>query len=142
MAAVIQTRAQMARGTFSDTLLRNAAGNFMKAIELNGSDPAAYLALAEYNSVLAECALARKEFPQDEIGKGLKNVEHAIRIRGNWGEAFAIRAVLYLQAARAATEESTRRQNTRLASESMQKAFDLNPLLQNKFRAHLKERRL
>ena len=60
-------------------------------------------------------------------------------MRGNWGEAFAIRAMVYLQAARSAKDDAARRENARQASDSMKHAFDLNPLLRIKFQTCAKQ---
>lgn len=110
-----------------------AVASVSKAMQSNPSDPEAYLVMAEYQAALAG---ARKGDSESAVRDGLINVNKAIEMRNKWGEAYAIRALLYIEGAHNTKDEATRSENNKNASESFNRAFELNPLLRKKYASY------
>lgn len=134
--AAMQTRRQIASA--HPVPDKDVAKDMAAATQYSSADPDAYRAMADYYAAVAEAAIASRQSPAEPIRSGLDNANKALQMRANWGEAHAIRAVIYLQAARS-TDGAARKESAKQAAESMAKAFELDPLLRKRFQSYAQQ---
>lgn len=112
--------------------LEPAGSALAKAEALNPGSPEIFQAQAEVARYRAEAALARGGQPREEIRRGLDRLAKALEIRPEDARTLALQGALWEIAARSETDPA-RGEAVAQATAALEKALQLNPLLQREY---------
>ncbi len=116
-----------------DPDLDQADAALAKAEALNPGSPEIFQAQAESARHRAEAALAHGGRPEEAIRRGLDRLGKALSIRPEDAQTLAIQGALWQLAARAETDPARRAEASARAAAALDKALQLNPLLQREY---------
>jgi len=112
--------------------LQKAQGAVALARGLNANISSIYLRMAEIAQTAAEWQASQRQPADDDIASGLSALEQALKLDPALAPAFVVRGALYLTQARQARGPS-RKLAALQASEALQQALNINPLLEREF---------